>query len=493
MTHLNTLLIRLRTEILKGDQQSSAAITEALQAVLNTALEQSIPLHDLKVVRKGTPYPLAHLFVQFTPERDAITFLEHIVRAGGHLQALDRGGDSALRQAIFKSTEKDDSLVRYLLEHGADVNAYDQEHRTPLLQALRYGQMHLAPLLLEHGADPALCGHHEVNAFHQLAATGTPEVIELCLKQLKTQSAQKHLESPDITAEEQFMTLLDQKDQHGRSALYYAVNHGQVETIKRLTLQGATIHQTGREGHDSPFLAACGSQSESEAFEIVHFFKEHYSEIFTPDLIQDSFHIACQRQDLLALFFVDLGADIHYFHPSHGYGTHLAMKHSNAPLLRHLFSKGIDINRVIAEEDGSAYFNTTSGSLLHLAFDEHLEDMAHFLIEEMHIDLDLKNKDGLTVLDRVNLGDQAEAHSFFSMFGVSVPASFSEYIRDVYKARDEHRALLEVVSPTPERNAEKSLPSSAQASDQQKHDSLPGSEISEGSAFTKSRPVRRSL
>lgn len=45
--------------------------------------------------------------------------------------------------------------ARLLLDHGADINAVDDEYRTtPLGMAARWGQRKMVALLLERGADP---------------------------------------------------------------------------------------------------------------------------------------------------------------------------------------------------------------------------------------------------------------------------------------------------------------------------------------------------
>ena len=49
----------------------------------------------------------------------------------------------------------DVAKARLLLDHGADINAIDDEYRTtPLGMAARWGQRKMAAFLLERGADP---------------------------------------------------------------------------------------------------------------------------------------------------------------------------------------------------------------------------------------------------------------------------------------------------------------------------------------------------
>ena len=57
------------------------------------------------------------------------------------------------------ATEGDVAKARLLLDHGADVNAIDDEYRsTPLGMAARWGQREMVELLLGRGADPNAAG-----------------------------------------------------------------------------------------------------------------------------------------------------------------------------------------------------------------------------------------------------------------------------------------------------------------------------------------------
>ena len=53
----------------------------------------------------------------------------------------------------------DIAKARLLLDHGADINAVDDEYRTtPLGMAARWGQRAMVAFLLERGADPNSAG-----------------------------------------------------------------------------------------------------------------------------------------------------------------------------------------------------------------------------------------------------------------------------------------------------------------------------------------------
>ena len=44
-------------------------------------------------------------------------------------------------------------IVKYLVKHGADVNARDNTNKTALMYASKWGQLEMVKCLVEHGAD----------------------------------------------------------------------------------------------------------------------------------------------------------------------------------------------------------------------------------------------------------------------------------------------------------------------------------------------------
>ena len=96
---------------------------------------------------------------------------------------LDRGMDpnhtnchhtSVLHDVAYKGDTRKAAL---LLDHGADVNAIDEEFRsTPLGLAARWGHREMVALLLERGADPSAAGASWATALAWAESKGHPEI-----------------------------------------------------------------------------------------------------------------------------------------------------------------------------------------------------------------------------------------------------------------------------------------------------------------------------
>src|SRR6266852_2503081 len=69
-----------------------------------------------------------------------------------HINAEDRFGWTPLHRALEGERPKNGSVLRLLLEHGADINAQDVDDWTPLYVASMNGELEVVRLLLEHGA-----------------------------------------------------------------------------------------------------------------------------------------------------------------------------------------------------------------------------------------------------------------------------------------------------------------------------------------------------
>lgn len=118
--------------------------------------------------------------------------------ADGKLEALRAAPDRTPLHVALDCDDPSLTIVKLLLEHGADPNVRDNEQRTALHLALDFGddrggiQLELAAALLRHGADPCL-GSQEIgmanSCLHAAAIFNEPEVAKLLLQHNAAHSA----------------------------------------------------------------------------------------------------------------------------------------------------------------------------------------------------------------------------------------------------------------------------------------------------------------
>ena len=89
------------------------------------------------------------------------------------------GGQAPLYWASRGQNSKDSSVVRLLLEHGADINVRTDGGRTPLHTASYRGALEVVRVLLEHGADVEVKTNDGHTALQFADGEGRDKVVEL--------------------------------------------------------------------------------------------------------------------------------------------------------------------------------------------------------------------------------------------------------------------------------------------------------------------------
>jgi uncharacterized protein len=100
---------------------------------------------------------------------------------------LERGAETnavaknAMRVTALHSASArgDVRIARLLLDHGADANAQQEGGYRPLHAAAQGGNVELAAVLLDHGADPSLGRDDGETPIETAAALGNDEVASL--------------------------------------------------------------------------------------------------------------------------------------------------------------------------------------------------------------------------------------------------------------------------------------------------------------------------
>ena len=96
-----------------------------------------------------------------------------------HVNARDGTGWTPFHWASQGSNFKDGSVLRLLLEHGADIHAQNRNGWTPLHVASSVGALDVVRLLLEHGADVEAKGKNGQTALLVAAGRRHGKVVKL--------------------------------------------------------------------------------------------------------------------------------------------------------------------------------------------------------------------------------------------------------------------------------------------------------------------------
>ena len=142
-----------------------------------------------------------------------------------------------------------DDMVEYLILNGANVNASDNNGKTPLIWAAS-NSLESAKLLITHGADVNAKANDGMTPFLQsiFGALSGKVPIEMC-ELLRERGAK-------INA------TLTGNSAKGWSALHYAAMEGDTELVQYLIRCGANVNKASAEGSTPLFLAKMEGNNE---------------------------------------------------------------------------------------------------------------------------------------------------------------------------------------------------------------------------------------
>ena len=127
--------------------------------------------------------------------------------------------------------------VRWLLAHGAEINAKDKSGDTVLMRATRSEEDKVVELLLLHHADPSIRDHSGQTALHHAAEYGNSFIIRSILEK-----------TPEV---------ISFQDDEERTAIHVAVEEQDEEAVRALLSQqlGTTINLKNEDGNTALLLA----------------------------------------------------------------------------------------------------------------------------------------------------------------------------------------------------------------------------------------------
>uniref|UniRef100_A0A8C7GMV8 Ankyrin repeat domain 52 n=1 Tax=Oncorhynchus kisutch TaxID=8019 RepID=A0A8C7GMV8_ONCKI len=227
-----------------------------------------------------------------------------------------------LVQAIFSRNAEE---VKFLLHKNEEVNALDQERRTPLHAAACLGDVHIMDLLINSGASINAKDQGWRTPLHRAAASQN-EIVKLLVSR-----------SADAMC----------RDKRGYTPLHAAAASGQIEVVKYLLRLGSEVRCQGVGLHTVTIIR---SLNLSCGFLLLNSLLVAYQgsrQIDEPNAFGNTaLHMACYTgQEAVANELVNRGANVNQ--PNHHGGTplHLAAVSTNGALcLELLVNNGADVN-----------------------------------------------------------------------------------------------------------------------------------------------------
>ncbi len=162
------------------------------------------------------------------------------------------------KPSVFDKINNKDSIknmilnISLYLEKDGDINIVDNEGNTLLMKAVSFGYYDLADYILMNNADVSMTNYNGENAF--ILAADYPYIINLLL----------NIDNGDNNA-----LNLDIADSKGKTALFYACEFGNLNSVKILIKSGSDINKRDIFGKTVLMYAV-----ESENLEVIKYLIE---------------------------------------------------------------------------------------------------------------------------------------------------------------------------------------------------------------------------
>ncbi|TDZ16636.1 Ankyrin-1 [Colletotrichum orbiculare MAFF 240422] len=143
------------------------------------------------------------------------------------------------------STDRQETLVLYMLRNGASVNARTVENITPLIASVEAGNLKIVKVLLDHGADPNISGAGGGTPLMIAANNGRRDLVEVLLASGANPNAQTDQVTPDRCACASFVkksSFIFDRCHAPLTALVVATERGHVDVVETLLANGADVN-----------------------------------------------------------------------------------------------------------------------------------------------------------------------------------------------------------------------------------------------------------
>jgi len=172
-------------------------------------------------------------------------------------------------------------LVRFLVEHGAEVNAADSRGQTALLVASECADANAVETLLSHGADANATDKEGRTALHHAAERRDAVMVKTLLSRgadadRKSRDGRTPTSIATGNGGEEIVKLLTNRN--GRVTIHAAAGMGDLAALERLVKEGIDVNRLDVQGQTALHAAANAGQLEA-----VRWLVEHGAKMDFPD------------------------------------------------------------------------------------------------------------------------------------------------------------------------------------------------------------------
>lgn len=278
-------------------------------------------------------------------DTEKIEFLEYMKGRGLDILGKDNSGKSALFTALYSKNEK---LVKYLIEAGADVENDSYGGQYPLSYAIQAGMDESAAIIAKKIKDKTrLLGQAVMAGWFEIVkeavGSGASPDAKLDGSPLAVLAA-KHGKLEILRWLITKKADIDACDNDGNPPLYYACSNADKKSFRLLVESGAKIDFKNKRGSLPIIVAAQGGD-----IEIFEFFRQKGQDFnYRNYQGNTAFLIALARGNKeMARHLIDLGADVDLLAVFDGIAYHslvLAVNLHDVKLLKQLIERKIKLN-----------------------------------------------------------------------------------------------------------------------------------------------------
>jgi len=228
-----------------------------------------------------------------------------------HGADINGEGSCGMRPLHLASNYGQENVVRYLLEHGVNINKKSKYGITPIQYACENGHETVVKILLEHGASIYTI-YNKGTVLHMACEEGYEQLVKIFVEhgvnvnEMSSKGIPLHL-----ACEKGHANIVKYLIEHGAdikgAPLHIACRKGFETIVKILVEHGAEINEKNAYFNETPLYIAC----EKGYVTIVKFLVEHGANIKEKCYKRMPLHIACVKKNLtLVKYLVEHGTDI---------------------------------------------------------------------------------------------------------------------------------------------------------------------------------------